>query len=199
MSETQADYRFAYHTGMFREGLEGIEEYARDGRLHTDFVGGLQRYLRHRIPTGSFLRCIMSNDLKGAVRHADPSRSLGDIRNILSLFECYFPSDSWGSPEAVAAWLKAGENADTQPNAGAEAPTKDTPFEATNTDPALTDDDWEKAKVHFDSVRQHYVDMEGMVGVNTSVALAHVFRPMLTRYEAGERSRSLYDDMMGVE
>ena len=58
--------------------------------------------------------------------------------------------------------------------------------------------DWDKAKAHFDEVRRQYQDMEGMPGVNTTFALRVVFDPLALRYNNGERSQDLYDDMMGI-
>ena len=59
--------------------------------------------------------------------------------------------------------------------------------------------DWEKAKAHFDEVRQVYQDMEGAPGVNTTIALRAVFDRLARRYNAGERTQELHDEMMSVE
>lgn len=59
--------------------------------------------------------------------------------------------------------------------------------------------DWEKAKFHFDTVRQIYQDLEGRPGSNTSIALTVVFRPLALRYNRGERTEALYNEMMKVE
>lgn len=59
--------------------------------------------------------------------------------------------------------------------------------------------DWDKAKEHFDTIRKDYQDLEGLPGVNTSLALRIVFDPLAKRYNAGERSQELYDAMMQVE
>lgn len=58
---------------------------------------------------------------------------------------------------------------------------------------------WEKAKRHFDTVRKQYQDLEGMPGVNTSFALRLTFDPLAKRYNAGERTEELYEEMMSVE
>lgn len=63
----------------------------------------------------------------------------------------------------------------------------------------LTDTDWAKAKKHFDQVVGHYEALRGMPGVNVTVALTYVFVPLLERYNAGERSAALYQEMMDVE
>lgn len=64
----------------------------------------LDRYIQYHIPTGGFLEAVLSNDLKEAFGRADKE-------NRIALFEivkyCYneLPSDCWGSPEKVDAWL----------------------------------------------------------------------------------------------
>jgi len=59
--------------------------------------------------------------------------------------------------------------------------------------------DWEKAKKHFDTVRGHYQDLEEKKGVDPTLALSFVFDPLIKRYELGERTQKLYDEMMAVE
>lgn len=63
----------------------------------------------------------------------------------------------------------------------------------------LSDDDWAEAKKNFDGVRQQYQEMEGMPGVNTTLALRITFDPLAVRYNNGERSEDLYHAMMAVE
>ena len=64
----------------------------------------------------------------------------------------------------------------------------------------LTEEEcWAKAKKHFDRVVGHYEALSGMPGVNVTVALTYVFAPLLERYNAGERSAALYQEMMDVE
>ena len=57
---------------------------------------------------------------------------------------------------------------------------------------------WEKAEIHFDEVRKLYLDLEGVSGVNTTFALRVTFDPLAKRYNSGERTEDLYEDMMGV-
>lgn len=58
---------------------------------------------------------------------------------------------------------------------------------------------WDHAKAHFDEVRQQYLDLEGVPGVNTTLALRLTFDPLAKRYNAGERTQALYDAMLGVQ
>jgi len=59
--------------------------------------------------------------------------------------------------------------------------------------------DWDKAKAHFDEVRSNYQALQGVPGVNTTLALRLVFDPLAIRYNGGERTDDLYDEMMSVE
>ena len=63
----------------------------------------------------------------------------------------------------------------------------------------MDDMDWIKAKAHFDDVRGQYQALEGMPGVNTTFALRMVFDPLAKRYNAGERTQELHDEMLEVE
>ncbi len=56
--------------------------------------------------------------------------------------------------------------------------------------------DWESAKQHFDEVRTTYQELEGTPGVNTTMALRLTFDPLAARYDDGERSRELYDELL---
>ena len=59
--------------------------------------------------------------------------------------------------------------------------------------------DWEKAKKNFDEVRQTYQDLEGLPGINTTLALRGVFDSLAKRYNNEERTQELYDEMINCE
>jgi len=59
--------------------------------------------------------------------------------------------------------------------------------------------DFKKAKEHFDEVRKEYQELEGTVGVNTTLALRLTFDPVAKRYNSGERTQDLFDAMMSVK
>lgn len=73
----------------------------------------LGRYIDGHIATGSFLRAVLENDLKGALGRADP-----ECRAALHAIVAYLyneaPGDCWGSKEAVRDWL-AARHADEDP------------------------------------------------------------------------------------
>lgn len=63
----------------------------------------------------------------------------------------------------------------------------------------MSETDWNEAKSHFDQVRQIYQDNEGVLGLNTTIALRIVFDPLAKRYNSGERTTKLFEEMMSVE
>lgn len=65
--------------------------------------------------------------------------------------------------------------------------------------PTSTELDWEKAKAHFDLCRQNYQNLEGVEGVNTTLALRYSFDPLAVRYNREERTKELHDEMLSVE
>lgn len=65
---------------------------------------GLRQYADDHQPVGGFLTAVLSNDLKGAFGRADENNRAA-MFDIVSY--CYndIPSECWGSPEKVEAWL----------------------------------------------------------------------------------------------
>jgi hypothetical protein len=67
-------------------------------------MGGLERYIAAGIPPGDFLTAVIENDLSEACGRADDE----NLRN-LPAFAAYLysqaPSDCWGSPATMKAWL----------------------------------------------------------------------------------------------
>ena len=54
--------------------------------------------------------------------------------------------------------------------------------------------DWDSAKDCLKEIRQQYTD----IGVAGIPALTAVINPLLIRYENGERSKALFDEIMGL-
>lgn len=69
---------------------------------------GLIEYFATRRPTGSFLRAILENDLRAAAVRADDLNRFA-ITDIVLFLHSYAPSNAWGSPTAVAAWLASSD------------------------------------------------------------------------------------------
>jgi hypothetical protein len=69
---------------------------------HT--MKGLHRYIKDKVPTGSFIRAVLNNDLKEAVGRADDENIQNIPAIVAFLYNCA-PSNCWGSPEKVKNWL----------------------------------------------------------------------------------------------
>ena len=59
--------------------------------------------------------------------------------------------------------------------------------------------DWTAAKAHLDVVIAAYESFIDTPGVNTKLALEYVLRPLAKRFDEGERSEKLFNEMMNVE
>jgi len=57
----------------------------------------------------------------------------------------------------------------------------------------------DQAKAYFDSVLAQYLSLLGMPGVNVTFALKNVLLPLLERWNNGERSDALRDEMLGCK
>jgi len=80
----------------------------RPSELSESLYAGLTRYVEERLPTGSFLRAVLCNDLIGAIGRAD-SESVGDLQALVSFLFNEVRSDCYGSPEVVDRWLAGRE------------------------------------------------------------------------------------------
>lgn len=74
------------------------------GLIERRHLEALLRYIGPRsLVPGDFLRCVLSNDLSGAVSRAD----LGSQQALVAIVTWLYnraPEACWGSPEKVAAW-----------------------------------------------------------------------------------------------
>jgi hypothetical protein len=73
----------------------GIPPYMHDGLLD---------YLIRRRPPGHFLTAVLSNDLTDAVGRGD-NTNLQALPQYVRFLYSSAPSNAWGSPAKVAAWL----------------------------------------------------------------------------------------------
>jgi len=64
----------------------------------------LGRYVRFRIPTGSFLHAVLSNDLMEAMAKADEDNK-DDIHEICRYIHNNLPMLCYGSSKKVRKWL----------------------------------------------------------------------------------------------
>lgn len=65
----------------------------------------LNRYIKHGIMPGGFLTAVLSNDLFGAVAHADSDNMLA-IPDIVKFIYMECPSSCWGSRQAVLDYAR---------------------------------------------------------------------------------------------
>ena len=88
-------------------------------KLHDRFLAlelpdymltGTLRYFRDHQRAGGFLTALCENDLMRAVALADTANGKALSQWVQVLYN-YCPSRSYGSPEAVAAWITGGNNA----------------------------------------------------------------------------------------
>lgn len=68
-------------------------------------IDSLERYKQHHIPTGGFLRCVLTNDLFGAIGKADVGNRYAIYEICLYIYN-ELPVKSWGSEQQVNDWLK---------------------------------------------------------------------------------------------
>lgn len=68
---------------------------------------GLIDYLRYGLPPGHFLQAVLSNDLREACGRAD-ERNQRALYDYVYVLYNYAPSEAWGSPERVSAWIQKG-------------------------------------------------------------------------------------------
>lgn len=84
------------------------EQELRDGfvffQIPEHLQGGLERYFLQRIPTGGFLRRVLSGDRDGAIAAADAT-SRGSVDHLFAFLDNVAPAGSFGTPEAVDSWL----------------------------------------------------------------------------------------------
>ncbi len=71
----------------------------------VSIITSLNRYSEHRVPTGSFLRAVLENDLTETVARADSD----NIRLLPEIVQyCYenLSHNCWGSPDIVSKFLE---------------------------------------------------------------------------------------------
>lgn len=67
----------------------------------------IDRYAQDGVPTGDFLRAVLTNDLMGAVGHADEENAR-DLVEICQYIYNEIPSISHGSKKHVEQWIATG-------------------------------------------------------------------------------------------
>ena len=80
----------------------------RYGDIPEHLLDGLERYGKHGIPVGAFLRAILENDLEGAVITATPE-SMKALLPLIRFVKNQMPFLCSGSPEKVEEWIQKQE------------------------------------------------------------------------------------------
>lgn len=88
--------------------VKPITKQPRTGRrpmIPRDTKAGIDYYVDNGVPTGSFLRAVLSNDLFEAVARADDDNKLA-LAAICEYIWNFTPNTCHGSPEVVSSWLR---------------------------------------------------------------------------------------------
>ena len=77
----------------------------REWTISDRMMRGIHRYVHEGQPVGDFLRAVISNDLRGAVGHAD-DENVAALPAFCAYFHNHTPAECWGSKERYQAWLR---------------------------------------------------------------------------------------------
>lgn len=56
--------------------------------------------------------------------------------------------------------------------------------------------DWTNAEKHLETIEREYTKLDGVPGVNVQFAPQLVIRPLRVRFNRGERTQLLYEEIM---
>lgn len=102
-----ADHTIAEYT--YRERLRQNEiiylERLRKAGVPEQLHEGLVRYLVHRVPPGSFLLAVLTNDLTRAIARGNDV-CLAGLPALVRFLYHDAPAHCWGTPARVAKWLR---------------------------------------------------------------------------------------------
>ena len=76
-------------------------------------LDAIRSYADNHTPVGDFLTAVLANDLRAAFGKADLASRRG-LFHIVMYCHWEIPSNCWGSPEAVQAWLIRGWGDDSR-------------------------------------------------------------------------------------
>ena len=89
--------------------VENVRELMREGAhlVPGHMLDAVERYLINGIPPGSFLRAVISNDLREACSRADDENARA-LHDWVRFFYNYTPGTCWGSLARYDEWIEAG-------------------------------------------------------------------------------------------
>ena len=76
---------------------------AMNNKISVEMQESFGRYVKHGIPTGGFLRAVLSNDLFDAMARAD-LENRDNLFNIVYYVAHNLPYESYGSKDIVDTW-----------------------------------------------------------------------------------------------
>ena len=74
---------------------------------------GIDAYVKERRPIGDFLTAVLTNNLRASFQTAD-EENRANLFYVVNYCYNEIPSDCWGSPEKVQAWLNHDDPAAAQ-------------------------------------------------------------------------------------
>ena len=80
------------------------EDKAARAKIPLGVYLSLRRYADDRVPTGGFLRAVLSNNLERSIAKADLA-NLKVLPDIVRYMYNHMPGNCWGSSARVDAWL----------------------------------------------------------------------------------------------
>ncbi len=86
----------------YREHLDMVPSH-----MHAAICSWIENPV-HPVLLGSFLRALLTNDLKGAILNGD-EQNVAALQRWVEYLYNYAPSPCWGSDEKVSAWYKRHE------------------------------------------------------------------------------------------
>lgn len=75
--------------------------------LPTHIQDDLVAFVQEGRPLGHFLTAVLSNDLRGAIAHADQEAE-ASLGAVVRWLQSRAPAGCWGYPELVCRWVRDG-------------------------------------------------------------------------------------------
>jgi hypothetical protein len=94
---------------LTEHSLNRIRNSAHQNKLCREYYEPLERYLVYGLEPGGFWTAVLANDCMGALARSHPANSIPDLKNAVNWIVYSWPSNSWGSYEAVKEWLSLTE------------------------------------------------------------------------------------------
>lgn len=91
---------------QFEHDYEGFVNHLMLYSIPDYSAGGLYNYFFGKIEPGSFLTCVLKNDLRGACENADYMNQRL-LYNYVKFLYNEAPSGSWGSVEKYENWIRS--------------------------------------------------------------------------------------------